>query len=439
MSRTATAGGATKPTMQLLLVHQNFPGQFRDLAPCFLERGHSITAIGNRQVDLENAGIAYHHYSYAEPSESVCIDSELENSLRRGVAVAAAARRLQQEGYEPDVAIVHSAWGEALHLRAIWPRCRLIVYPELYGSPQSLGYGFHRPSEQCTPEQQQRIDRQNLLAAAALTSCDAAVVPTIFQRDSFPAAWHPHLRVIHEGVDVTSIRPASASLGERGAEEEPDLLLPDGSVLRRGEPILTFASRALEPLRGAPVFLKALPALLRAHPRVRVVIVGSQQSAYGSSGPEQDPSIAEQLERLRNSSQGKRLHVVERLSHPDLLQLFRLSSAHTYLTYPYALSWSLLEAMACGAPVVASRSAPVEEVIQHRHNGILVPFDQPDQLAAALLELLLQPEQARRLGAAARRTIEKYFSLEESVEAYERLFSEELDLRTTDPDGPSPR
>ncbi|MEB3262785.1 MAG: glycosyltransferase [Synechococcus sp.] len=413
--------------MRLLLVHQNFPAQFRDLAPAFASRGHEVVALGNQVAAMGVENVEYHRYISIGPPETHGLDPELESSLRRAEAAAMAAQRLQQQGLEPDIGIVHSAWGEALHLPAIWPRCRWIAYPEIHGSPACLGYGFHRPSDQLTANERHRIDRRNLLSTAALARCDAAVVPTDFQRSTFAAHWQPLLRVIHEGVNLEQIQPSPAR----------PLTLPDGTILRPGEPLVTYASRSLEPLRGADIFLKALPALLRAHPSARVVIVGSQDAAYGSVLPGQEQAIPERLQHLLTSPLGARLHWVERLSHADLLALFRLSGAHAYLTYPYVLSWSLLEAMACGAPVVGSRSAPVEEVIEHGRNGLLVPFDQPDALAAGLLELLLRPEQARKLGSAARQTVEARFSLDQSIQAYEALFDELLDRCTTHRGGPA--
>ncbi|MFM7677195.1 MAG: glycosyltransferase [Synechococcus sp.] len=384
-------------------------------------------ALGSREAAEAMEGVLYHQYPHPGIPDFGCLDSQLENSFRRAEAVVAAARQLQRRGFAPDVSVVHSAWGEALHLQKVWPDCRWIAYPEIYGSPACLGYGFCRPLEQLSPQEAQRIDRQNLLATAALTTYEAAVVPTQFQRGTFPPRLQPLLRVIHEGVALEKIPTGPAQ----------PLTLPDGTVLRRKTPLVTYTSRALEPLRGADIFLKALPPLLHAHPTVQVVLVGALGSAYGSEAPGQEDAMAMRLQQLLASPLGSRIHWVERLPHPDLLALFRLSRAHTYLTYPYALSWSLLEAMACGAPVVGSRSAPVEEVIEERRNGLLVPFGDPGSLAAALLDLLLQPTKAEQMGAAARRTAEERFSLSQSVQAYEALFAQLLDRRTTGPGGPA--
>ncbi|MFY7696680.1 MAG: glycosyltransferase [Cyanobium sp.] len=412
--------------MRLLLVHQNFPGQFRDLAPAFVERGHTVLALGNREVQAAAEGLDFLTYAYTEMHPEGCLDPFLENSIRRAASVAAAAAELKSQGYEPEVAIVHSGWGEALHLRSIWPRCRWIVYPEIYGSPACLGYGFDRPITLLSIEEQQRIDRQNLLAAAALGIGHAAVVPTQFQRSTFPPHLRHLIRVIHEGVDMNRI----------SSIQQNCLTLPDGTLLTSDTPLLSFCCRSLEPLRGAHVFLKALPALLQAHATAHVVIVGTLKNLYGTSLPGEETSIPFLLQQLLTSPLGKRIHWVECLSHLDLLSLFKLSSAHTYLSYPYALSWSLLEAMACGSPVVGSCSAPVEEVIENHRNGILVPFSQPGALAAALLELLLNPNKASALGSAARRTVEERFSLRQAVLSYEALFSELLDQRTTNRDAP---
>ncbi len=287
----------------------------------------------------------------------------------------------------------------------------MIAYPELYGSPRCLGYGFHLPLEELSPATEELIDRQNLLALAGVATSDAAVVPTAFQRSTFPSDLQNRLQVIHEGVDLARI-----------PEAPPDgLELPDGSRLQGGQPLVSFASRGLEPLRGFPQFLAALPALLRAHPTVQVVVAGAAESAYGSDRHVQGSVTNTLLQKIGEGPHRGRVHLVGTLPHRQLLQLFRLSWAHVYLTYPYALSWSLLEAMACGAPIVGSRGGPVEEVIQHRREGLLVDFGNPGALAAAMLELLLNPALREGLGQAARHKVEDHYGLPKALDHYEEL------------------
>jgi glycosyltransferase involved in cell wall biosynthesis len=329
--------------------------------------------------------------------------------------VAQLAAAWQAEGWTPSAIVATSAWGDALHLRQIWPEAALVVYPELWATPGSLGYGFDGRLGRVPVALQRSMDRQNLLALAALVACDAAVVPTRFQRDTFPAVFQPRLRVIHEGVNTLQACP----------DAEASLELMDGRVLRCGDPIVSYASRTLEPLRGLRTFMAALPALLRAHSTVQVVIAGDAQgSGYGAASSHPQGHAAALLEELGPQLDPKRVHFAGWMPHAQLLRLFQLTAVHVYYTYPYTLSWSLLEAMACAAAVVGSTPGPVEEVIRHGENGLLLPFAEPGLLAARLLELLLQPQRRRALGSAARRTVLSHYSLEASSTAYLSLLEE---------------
>jgi glycosyltransferase involved in cell wall biosynthesis len=193
------------------------------------------------------------------------------------------------------------------------------------------------------------------------------------------------------------------------------LRLPDGTELRRGEPIVTFVNRHIEPYRGCHTFLRALPELQRRHPDARIVIVGQEQGvSYGKAPPTgswKDLLLAE----IEGRYDPSRVHFTGALPYLPFLQLLRLTACHVYLTYPFVLSWSLLEAMSSAAPVVGSATAPVQEVIRHGENGLLVDFFSSDQLVEAISALLADPAKAARLGAAARRTVEQNYSLEACV------------------------
>lgn len=409
--------------MDLLLIHPSFPGQFRDLLGCFLDAGHRVRALGANhpeQLPLWRAqapdGFSYHQL--ADPAvdaevdaevDAASLDPDLEAALRRGQAVAERLEAWRLEGYRPDGIVAPSAWGDALHLRRIWPEAALVVYPELWASGFALGYGFDARLGQLPAKLARSIDRQNLLALAAVAASDGAVVPTRFQRDTFPALLQPALRVIHEGVDTGRARPDS----------EASLELLDGRLLRAGDPIVSFASRTLEPLRGVHTFLEALPALLRAHPSVQVVIAGDPGGdGYGPVSSHAQGHAGALLEVLGHQLDPRRVHFAGWMPHAELLRLFQITAVHVYFTYPYTLSWSLLEAMACGAAVLGSRPGPVEEVIRDGENGLLLPFGEPAVLAARLFELLQQPQRRLALGRAARRTVQEHFQLEDSSAAY---------------------
>lgn len=382
--------------MHFLLVHQNFPGQFRDLAPRLVALGHRVTALSARQPAPGRVpeAIQVCVYPWSEPErEGTLIDPNLEVNLRRGARVAAMATLLRQQGLQPDVVIAHSGWGEALYLRDIWPRARLWAYPELYSQPLLLGYGFDPDRGIPTDRAQQSMRRQNFVALAALADSDLALSPTQFQRDTFPAHLRHHIRVLPEGLDLQPL----------GQLPVKPIVLPGGLVLKPGDPVVTYASRSLEPHRGFPMFMRALPELFRRHARVQVVVVGGFGSSYSEPSPHPKGYRGQLLQELQGQLDLSRLHFLGSLPHRELLSLLRISSAHVYLTYPYALSWSLMEAMGCAAPLVASAPGPATEVVIDGETGLLVPFGQPRNLSAALLHLLANVPLARRLGEAAQR------------------------------------
>lgn len=394
--------------MHLLLVHQNFPGQFRQLAPAWLAQGRQVSAVGSSPPQrLQGAGWrSLRYFPYKPPprgNRSLALRSHLQHLADR-------------HSLQPDLVIAHSGWGEALPIKAIWPGTALVVYPELWGSARALGEGFDPLQPPLAPEQLQAIRHHNRLTARALQQCDAAVVPTAFQRDSFPPSWRQQLTLIHEGVDCQQLKP------DHGAS----LQLPGGVWLDRTTPVISFVNRAFEPLRGLRSFLAALPPLFAAHPQLQVVMVGGHGKGYGPAAPHPGGHLETALQALAGQLDHRRLHLPGSLPYADLRRLLQLSTAHVYLTYPYALSWSVLEAMACGAAVVGNHSGPLDELIEPDTNGLLVDFNQPAQLSAALNRLLSEPHLRNRLGQAARATVLERYGLEQSLARYEALFGQLL-------------
>jgi glycosyltransferase involved in cell wall biosynthesis len=170
---------------------------------------------------------------------------------------------------------------------------------------------------------------------------------------------------------------------------------------------------------------------LATNPELQVVMVGGDGKGYGPVADHPSGHLGAAFDQLRGQLDLRRLHRPGALPHAQLRRLLQLSSAHVYLTYPYALSWSVLEAMACGAPTVGNHSGPLDDVICDGHNGRLVDFNQPHQLSAALAELLADPEQQRRLGREARRTVEEHYRLDQAVERYEALFNRLVSHRSS--------
>mgnify|MGYP006270002755 CR=1 FL=1 len=390
--------------LELLLVHQNFPGQFRELAPAWLAAGHRVSAIGTRPaVELEAngwSGLRYHPYQCPNGADHAAAIQHHASALR------------DDERLNPDLVIAHSGWGEAEPLKQIWPEASLIVYPELWGSERALGAGFDPQVNQLSEEDCQAIAAQNARTARALQGADAAVVPTRFQRDTFPANLRSRLALIHEGINTARLMP----------DPQASLTLANGQTFNRSQRLITYVSRRFERLRGLHTFLAALPPLLAADPDLQVVMVGGSGSGYGLEADHPQTQLEQALAQLPAALLHNRLHLLGALPYADLCKLLQISSAHVYLTYPYTLSWSLLEAMACGAPVVSNHSGPAAEVIASGRNGLLIDFNQPRELSRALRRLLADPVYARTLGANARRTVQHHYSLPLALARYNQLF-----------------
>ena len=390
--------------MKILFVHQNFPGQFLHLAPELQRRGHECLALTDGQNKRPSAipVIRYKHEAVAVDPAATRLGRNYTQMSDRGVTVARAACQLRDaKGYTPDVIVGHSGWGETLFLKEVWPNARLIVYAEFYYRGHGADVGFD--AEFNPPSFDQVMIAQGRAAhlGQALLHADAGLSPTQWQASSYPAALRKGIEVIHDGVDTDVMQPNAAAT----------FTLPNGTVLRSGDEVLTFVNRNLEPYRGYHIFMRALPAVMAARPNAQVVIVGGDEVSYGAA-----PKGAKGWKDLILSEvQGKidmsRVHFLGRVPYGDFTALMQVTRVHAYLTYPFVLSWSMLEAMSAGALIVGSRTAPVQEVISHGKNGLLVDFFDVGGWELVLTHALGNPQDYTALRLAARQTILDHFDL----------------------------
>ena len=332
----------------------------------------------------------------------------VEAGTLNGQAVARVMTRLKRAGFEPDVIVAHPGWGETLYAKDIFPHARLIHLCEWYYSDDGGATRDFDPEFPSTLDDQARTRTWNMLHALNLMQCDVAVSPTQWQRSRHPVLAQQKIVVQHEGISTTTLRP---DLYARVA-------VPSGKVLRVGDPVVTYVARNLEPYRGFHVFMRALQRLQSAHPHVHALIVGGDGTSYGP--PPRD--AANWRERLLREVRidPSRTHFLGRIAYRDYLRVLQISSAHIYLTYPFVLSWSALEAMACGALVIGSDTAPVREVIDHGVNGILVPFFDTEALVKATMSALEHPRDFEGVRERARASVQK-FGLNEALAGYDAL------------------
>lgn len=379
--------------MRLLLIHQNFPGQFRQLAPHLEQRGHELVAIASHQRPIALKGRVL-RYQEPEVLKGVPLGSQIwHEGLERAARVARFVEQLEQEGWRADLILAHTGWGETLGLQEVWPTVPQILWPELWVRPEHGGYGIDplKPP----PGLSSRLEQlgRNALTRTALAAARAWVLPTRHQAESLPQEFrNQRLHVIHEGIDTRLSHPKpEVSFEVRGVS------------IDRSVPTITFVNRNLERLRGFDLFMRSLPLIQQQHPTVRVLIVGDNEAGYGGGHGDGPPLRQRMLQELAGQLDLERIHFLGRVPHPVLMALLQASWVHVYLSYPFVLGWSLLEAMACGCCIVGSRGMPVEEAIEHNVEGRLVPMDEPDVLAKEVLQLLASPSKRARFSAAARR------------------------------------
>ena len=397
----------TKP-LKILLLHQNFPGQFLHLAPALVRLGHQVVAMGVMRSKIDMPGVRYLRHQPEVPVSrplptGLLAAADLESKVCRGESALQALLALHQEGFRPDVVYAHPGWGEALFIKNLFPATRLLIYAEYYyGSPEgdtAFDPEFSKPSLR----QSQRNTLKNTHLLHALSECDLAVSPTQFQRSQHPGWAQPKISVIHDGIDTPRFRPDPAARVT---------LQSAGVTLRAGDEVITFVARQLEPYRGYHTFMRAMPLLQQLRPLARIVIVGGDGVSYGSPPPQGHSWKHIFHAEVRAALDPSRIHFVGRVPHGVLTQLLQLSAAHVYLTYPFVLSWSLLEAMSIGCLVVASDTAPVREVIEQGRNGLLTDFFDPTALARTVAHALGQREAMKPLRAAARQTIVDRYDLQ---------------------------
>jgi len=321
--------------------------------------------------------------------------SDFETKTIRAEACFLAALALRADGYVPDLIIAHHGWGESMFLKDVWPSARMGIYCEFFYKPVGADVGFDPEFASDDPGQVCRLRLKNLNNLLHFDIADAGISPTHWQASTFPEPFRSKVTVVHDGIDTGLVRP---SAGVR-------LVINDAVSLGRDDEVITFVNRNLEPYRGYHTFMRALPEILRRRPRARVLVVGGDEVSYGAAAPagrKWREIFAAEARVQVDQSQWERVHFVGQLPYEHFIPLLQLSAVHVYMTYPFVLSWSLLEAMSVGCAIVASDTAPLREAITHGTNGLLTDFFDHQALAGRVCELLDDPEERRRLGVNAR-------------------------------------
>lgn len=391
--------------MNVLFVHNNFPAQFAELAR-FLEQqsGVQVAAVG-AQTSRSIKGVRLQKYALdnVDVSQSHPFARRFDMECHRAEQVLYNLTALKSSGFVPDVIVAHPGWGEALPIRAVFPKARLIIYCEFFYGGFDRDVGFDPEFPTVGIDGLVGLHLKNAATLLALSECDTGIAPTHWQRSTFPDVFRDRISVLHEGVDTTKAKPST----------DASFRLPSGRSLTARDEVVTFAARNLEPLRGYHIFMRALPRILAERPNALVLVIGADGTSYGAPPPAGTTWKSRFLDEISDRIDRKRLSFVGRLSYEDYLSALQISSAHVYLTYPFVLSWQLLEAMSVGCLVIGSDTAPVREVLNDR-NGIKVPFFDIEGLADRVIDALAHRDRFSDLRTAARQTILERYDLTRS-------------------------
>ena len=398
--------------MRILFVHKSFPAQFIRLAPYLAAQpGVAVLALGDvaflhsRRAWFDATGVLGIGYEFSEDDRL----ADAEVFERRARAVERAARELGARGLRPDLIIAHASWGEAVYLKQVFDRARLVVYCEWFYNAPTMS---DEDIDLAVLHDAQTRQEHNSRIIAALEAADAGWAPTQWQRAQFPPSYHGKIAVIHDGVDT-------------------DLITPGGK--RDGEPLVTFATRSLVPTRGFHIFMRALPEIQRRRPEARIVIAGSDAVAYGNARQDGESYRAALLRELNGRLDLSRITFAGMLPYDQYVDLLRRSAVHVYGSFPFVLSWSFIDALAAGCLVVGSRTAPVEEVLRDGDNGLLYEYGSPADLAARVDEALGRSD-ADEIRTRARRTaVERYDWKGVCLPAQLRLIQDVLASHRTPP------
>lgn len=387
--------------MRILFLHSNFPAQFRHLATVLAQDRNNqvVFATMRREGSLPGVAKVIYTPSRQPHPETHHYVKPLEGAVLQGQAAYRIAEQLKANGFIPDVIYGHSGWGPTLFLKDAFPQATLLCYFEWFYHAHGSDADFD-PSDPIAPDDEARIRIKNAPILIDLYSCDRGLSPTYWQRQQFPPEYHNKITVQHDGVDISFFQP------QPGAK----LVLPSLNLdLSEVDELVTYVARGMEPYRGFPQFMETVALIQQRRPNCHVVVVGADRVAYGRPLPEGKTYKQLMLEKLPLDL--SRLHFTGLLPYPQYLQVLQASSVHIYLTRPFVLSWSMLEAMATGCVIVGSRTPPVTEIIEDGINGLLVDFFSPEEIANRVDEVLDNPNGLTSIRAKARETIQERYDL----------------------------
>lgn len=381
--------------MNILFVHQNFPAQYREIFRWLVAQGgHNIVFLTQRKdVAAVNGAQIISYAPHHKPADDAYAPTKYwEECVGNGLGAAFAAQKLAAAGFRPDIILGHVGWGELTFLKRVWADVPIIGFFEYNFLSQGGSVGFD-PEFPASDHAAFMMHARNVVNFSNIQTVDLGQTPTFFQRDTYPVNFHDKFYVCHDGIRTDQLLPnpkAQVSLSRLGR-----------AVSRKDE-IFTYMARNMEPVRGFHKFMRALPRILAERPKARALIIGGNEVSYGKASSAMGGYRAEMEREIGDRVDWDRVHFLGKVPYQAYQEIIQVSRAHIYLTVPFVLSWSSMEAMSMGATIIASDTPPVREVMTHGKNALLVDFHDHDALAAQVIEVLARPDDFAHLGPAAR-------------------------------------
>lgn len=397
--------------MQILFVHQNFPAQFGQIARHLVqEHGFECTFVSEKPPGNEGGvrRIQYRVQGGATRKTHYC-SRTFENGIWHAHAVYEAMKACPE--VRPDLIVGHSGFGSTLFLRDLYS-CPIINYFEYFYHATNSDMDF-RPDFPCSEIDRLRARARNAMILLDLENCDAGYAPTCWQRDSLPEIFRDKVRVIFDGIDTNLWRP------------QPDLPRRVGDWdVPEDVRIVTYVARGMESMRGFDVFMKMAKIICDRRRDVVFAVVGEDRVCYGGDSKVTGTESFKQWVLSQDDYDLNRIRFLGRIPPDQLARLLAVSDLHVYLTVPFVLSWSLMNALACGATVLASGTAPVGEMIEHEKNGLLVDFFDAREMADVAQTVLDSPGDFKHLGAAGAKMIQERYSMDVCLPRMLELYDE---------------
>ena len=389
-------------TVKILFIHPNMPGQYKHLCRVMAEDTNNTVVFITKPRNLDIPNV--YKVEYRVPREPSAQTHRYligtERAVLQGQEVWRVCKQLKEkEGFTPDVICAHSGWGDTLYIKDIYPNTPILSFLEFYYKAQGSDVGFD-PEFPATHDDAARVRTKNIVNLMSLENTDWGISPTFWQKQQHPQEFLPKISVLHDGIDVNVCKPNADTVLKLSSEHS----------FKLGDPVVTYIARNFEPYRGFPTFMRAAEIIQRERPDVHIIAVGADEVSYGRKLPKGQTWRHIMLEQVKLDM--SRIHFTGFLPYADLIKLFQVSAAHIYLTYPFVLSWSALESMACGVAMVSSNTQPIHEVMTHGHNALLADFFSPDAVAKHVLTILDDKDGMCEMRKNARDTVVKRYSLD---------------------------